>query len=483
MSFLRRNRTNTLILILVVLMAGLGYWYRPDIQESTNLLLGICGFALLLILLFYNFSWYYYLMIGLIPISISTGAFGGAKLDFPGEGLLVLALPVLFLFSKKYREGLVRVFAHPLTILLAVDLFIQIITSLSGTHIDISIKRVLIRFFFIAGFYVVLNMIDSKKLLIKPWLFYVIGLVPVMYFTFNNHIHHSFNPRVVFSISKPFYSDHTIYGACLAFVIPILLIVVFRRKIFQINGRYYLVLIVVTLLVITAQIFALSRASILSLVVALCFLGLLYFKVKFQSIIYGLVMVLVSSWAMKDTIYSYIESNEAVSNDGELVNHFSSVTNVQSDASNLERINRWICAVRMFEERPLLGYGPGTYQFEYNQFQTVVNKTHISTNSGNRGNAHSEYLTYLSETGIFGFIVFLLTVFGSIYYGMQNHYLVEDPLLKLVNLGVLLGLVTYYFHGIFNAFMDQSKMGFLYFTALGTVVWINQRLRVKNEAR
>ena len=34
--------------------------------------------------------------------------------------------------------------------------------------------------------------------------------------------------------------------------------------------------------------------------------------------------------------------------------------NVSTDASNLERINRWNCAIRMYAERPFLGHGPGT---------------------------------------------------------------------------------------------------------------------------
>jgi multisubunit Na+/H+ antiporter MnhB subunit len=76
--------------------------------------------------------------------------------------------------------------------------------------------------------------------------------------------------------------------------------------------------------------------------------------------------------------------------------------------------------------------------------------------------------------GLFGGISFILLVFVSIYYGMKNHYTVIDPLLKKLNLAALLGLITYFFHGIFNAFLDQSKMAFLVFTALALIVWINQ---------
>ena len=52
----------------------------------------------------------------------------------------------------------------------------------------------------------------------------------------------------------------------------------------------------------------------------------------------------------------------------------------------MERINRWKCAVSMFKEKPILGYGPGTYQFHYGVFQNHKDKTIISTNSGDMGN-------------------------------------------------------------------------------------------------
>ena len=82
------------------------------------------------------------------------------------------------------------------------------------------------------------------------------------------------------------------------------------------------------------------------------------------------------------------------------------MSNITTDASNLERINRWKSALRLFAERPTLGWGPGTYQFEYASYQNYYEKTIISTNSGNKGNAHSEYLSILAESGWPGLLVF-----------------------------------------------------------------------------
>ncbi|MBK9759833.1 MAG: O-antigen ligase family protein [Flavobacteriales bacterium] len=68
----------------------------------------------------------------------------------------------------------------------------------------------------------------------------------------------------------------------------------------------------------------------------------------------------------------------------DLGKHVSSIGNISSDASNLERFNRWNCALRMFELKPFTGWGPGTYMFQYAPFQAAEDRTIISTNFGHR---------------------------------------------------------------------------------------------------
>ena len=92
-----------------------------------------------------------------------------------------------------------------------------------------------------------------------------------------------------------------------------------------------------------------------------------------------------------------------------------SMSNVSTDASNLERLNRWNSAIQLFKERPILGWGPGTYAFVYAPFQDASDLTIISTNFGDGGNAHSEYLGPLSEQGILGLIFIIGIVFTFFY--------------------------------------------------------------------
>ena len=131
----------------------------------------------------------------------------------------------------------------------------------------------------------------------------------------------------------------------------------------------------------------------------------------------------------------------------------------------------------MFKEKPWLCWGPGTYQFEYHQFQTAEGMTWISTRHGDRGNAHSEYLTYLCETGFLGLLIFLGWVFYSIHLGLKLVYHHPTCAGRTVALALLLGLISFYVHGAVNAFIDQDKMAVLVFAALGGLVALEVNAR------
>lgn len=464
---------------LSLLIVCFSAYYFLDFENTTLALLGFSGLILSFVLLFTKTNWFYYLLIGLIPLSLDTEIFGGTKVNLPTEAMLVLLLGTLFLLHKSYWTTFCKILFHPISLLLLADLLIQLVTSFFSSQIDVSLKRFVIKMLFILFFFVVVNMIEKPKKLINIFIAYAIGLIPVMYFTLKNHVRYDFDPRVIFEICAPYFNDHTIYGACLAFILPMLFIVFKSWKKFQSSssGRWIFGLLVGIILL--SLILALSRAAILSLLFSGIFALFLYYKISFKALVAFLGIFAIIGMFNWNSIYETVQRNDNVSNDGEIVNHFSSISNVNSDASNLERINRWICAVRMFEAKPLTGFGPGMYQFEYHQFQTFDNKTYISTNAGDRGNAHSEYLTYLSENGVIGFLIYMAFVFTVVYFGIQNHYQLDKGVLQMLNLGVVLGLSTFFFHGFFNMFIDQIKMASLVYTSVGIVVWINLRLKLK----
>lgn len=150
--------------------------------------------------------------------------------------------------------------------------------------------------------------------------------------------------------------------------------------------------------------------------------------------------------------------------------NLQSITNITTDASNVERFNRWNCAIKMFTARPILGWGPGTFTFLYAPYQVSNQKTIISTNFGDGGNAHSEILGPLAEQGLIGSLSYLLIVFLVSYYASVFISKCKNRNTKLLAIGLFLGLIAYWVHGFLNNFLDTDKASVTYWGFIAALV-------------
>jgi O-antigen ligase len=69
--------------------------------------------------------------------------------------------------------------------------------------------------------------------------------------------------------------------------------------------------------------------------------------------------------------------------------------------SVIERVAHWVAALRMWEQAPWLGVGPGNYALVYPDVRLPLWEEPL-------GHAHNIYLNTLGETGLIGLAVFLL---------------------------------------------------------------------------
>jgi O-antigen ligase len=296
---------------------------------------------------------------------------------------------------------------------------------------------------------------QEKNIKTALWLF-TIGMVIVMVYTVFLHAGYRFGEKESHWVMWPFFKDHTIYGAMVAFLVPLLIGIYFSKK----HGPLVQAILLVFILVnFVALYFSYTRAAWLSVVAALGVWGLIAFKIKFSwvaGVVAALGVIVFLSWT---SIEQSLAKNKSEHTTEDFGKRLQSAANVTTDASNLERINRWSCAIEMFKERPFLGFGPGTYAFEYARFQEPENMTIISTNFGDGGNAHSEYLGPMAEMGVLGLVTFLLVVAAIFYKGITLYiqWPKENREMKVLLLSMNLALVTYFVHGVLNNYLDTDK--------------------------
>lgn len=391
----------------------------------------------------------------LTPIAINMENMDiGIGISIPTEPLMIGVL--IFFFIKILHEGKYdfRILKQPLTIAILINLIWLVFTSITSEMPIVSFKFLFSRLWFIVPFYFFAILVFKKYSNIKLFIWlYVIPFAGVILYTLFNHALRGFDQESGHWVMRPFYNDHTAYGAVLALYIPILFGFSINKKYSQSNR---IISFIFFAFFILALILSFSRAAWISLAISLGVLIIVLLRIKFKWVLLSVVVVFGLFFTFQQQILDQLERNEQDSSSN-FVEHIQSISNISSDASNLERVNRWQSALRMFDERPFWGWGPGTYQFLYAPFQMSQEKTIISTNAGDLGNAHSEYIGPLAESGVFGMLSILIIFSISVYLGLKVYHKTKNAEIKIISLGLTLGLISYYIHGFLNNFLNSDK--------------------------
>lgn len=391
----------------------------------------------------------------------------GVTITLPSEPLM-LGVLIVFVLKLFYDGGFnKKILVHPVSIVILINLVWITITSLTSEIPLVSLKFLIARLWFVVPFYFIGILIFKKISNIKNfnWL-YALPLIMVIVYTLVNHAGYGFDKPSSNMVMKPFYNDHTAYGAVIAMFIPFFVGFSLSK---QFSKTQRLSSFAVLFMLLAGIIFSYSRAAWISVAFAIMVYGVILFKIKFKYILVGTVVLSGLFYMFSFQLLDRLERNKQDSST-DFVEHIQSMSNISSDASNLERINRWNCAIRLFNERPYVGWGPGTYQFVYAPFQRSKEKTIISTNAGDMGNAHSEYLGPLSESGVLGMLTFMAIVIAVAITGLRVYKRASTPEVKLISLVVLLGLMSYFAHGLLNNFLDTDKASIPFWGFIGILV-------------
>ena len=297
------------------------------------------------------------------------------------------------------------------------------------------------------------------------WIFTIPLSIVIIYSIFQ-FFHYNIEKDALYWVMQPFFKDHTIYGAVIAMMLPIMFVFAFDKSY---NFQKRIASLLFFIVIFIGIILSFTRAAWLSIVLSYGVYLIFLLRINWRIVVLGLIAIASILIIYKDPIAEKIASNKQ-SSSKDISKHLKSVSNIKNDASNLERINRWKSAIRMFEDKPLFGFGPGTYRFQYAPFQRSYEQTYVSTNSGTLGNAHSEYLSPLAETGFIGALIFVVLIVLTVRTGRRLYINAKSQEIKFLSIGILLGLFTYYFHGFLNNFLDQDKASAPFWSMIAILV-------------
>ena len=431
------------------------------------LVLGFIGIYMLV----FQMDKFFYLMAFIVPFSVELREIiPGISFGFslPAE-LMLAGMTVVFLLKILLDNSFPLVITkHKISLAILFYLFWLFTTSIVSTMPVVSFKFFAAKLWFIIPVYFLFAQFLKKNLssAVTFFLCYAAGLAVVVAITTYKHLVMADLRNVAYWVMSPFYNDHTAYGAVIAFFTPILFIIPFIKSVSKFRRLFSAALLFPML---TGLYLSYSRAAWLSALIAIGLGTVLLLKIRIRWVVFGVLAIGIFFFSFQTDIMSRLGKNTQDSSAGNLAEHIQSMSNITSDASNIERLNRWSAAIKMFKEEPLFGWGAGTYQFNYASYQNPAYRTIITTNAGTGGNAHSEYLGPLCEYGLIGLLSVFILLFFTLSTGIRTYRRAENQPIRLLSLMCVLALTTYFFHGILNNFLDTEKLAVPVFGAMAVI--------------
>ena len=471
------NKGVVAALLFTVLFAGVALHYLFD----ENYLVLLVPAAMLLVWFFMMYRDESLALMALAtPFAVDYALIGNMSLSMPVEPMMIV-FTVVFLFQELLMRSYdKRVLRHPVSILIMLSLVWMVFTSIVSLKPVESFKYTAVRLWFVIPFFYATAQSFQKVRHIRLFYWaYALSLSVVVVITTVKTMQRFGELQMLHHVMQPFYNDHTAYGCILALMLPLAAYFAFEPR-----TRLWKRIVAVSLTVLLLVGLGLSycRAAWISVVGAIAVYLLVRLGVRMRWLVIGAALLLGLFFAFQDDIMYELGKNKQDSS-FTLADQVKSISNISTDASNLERLNRWNAAFRMWKDQPLTGIGPGAYQFIYGPYQRSDMMTIISTNDGDMGNAHSEYIGPLTEQGVPGALLMLAIFVATFVTGERVYRTAVDRRKGHLALVLAVSLFTYYVHGIMNNFLDTDKLSVPFWAFTAAIVAIDIVTEKKPQVR
>lgn len=436
--------------------------------------------ALMLVLVIKDYRWLYYGFWIVLPFSIEfyVGSFGT---DLPTEPLM-LALTFIggVLLLLNLQNISLKYLFHPISAFLILHLFWLLFTSIFSQSPTVSYKFFLAKLwyvvpFFFLTFHFVKGKFEVKK--ITRLLIVFLGIAVVIVLT--RHALLGFTFDTSHEVVRPIFRNHVNYSAILVVVLPF--IWAFYRN--NTNARLNKPLILVLAIFVIGTYFSYTRAAQLCLFIGVgAYIIFRYRLAKLALTASLIIAILGSTYLALDNRYLDYTPNFEKTVAHTKFDNLIEATYKMEDISTMERVYRWVAAMQMIQDRPMLGFGPGSFYFHYKKYTVSSFETYVSDNPEKSG-IHNYYLMTLVEQGIIGLILFIGLISAMILYGERLYHRLKDRAEKNYIMAATISTVIICALLIINDLIEVDKIGPFFFLNASLIVLFDLKSRYESSQK
>jgi len=138
------------------------------------------------------------------------------------------------------------------------------------------------------------------------------------------------------------------------------------------------------------------------------------------------------------------------------------------------RPQTWSDTITMIKDRPILGFGPGNYNYTFPKYRETFKDQRIIT-----GHPHNEYLELISDYGLIGFFLFLIAWMSTLLMLFKNSINSTDKRHKIIGFSAISMVVGTMVHSFFD-FQMHIFPNAMVFAFLLSISLAPQKNTIKN---
>ncbi len=427
-----------------------------------------------------NFKALYYFLLFTLPLSIEYSFSDTLATDLPDEPLMIGMMVVTLLFMlTSYRSLPTGFFANILMAALGLHIFWIFLSATVSIDGMVSAKVFLAKLWYLFTFCFLTAMVVKTKEDLKRafWCMFIPLTIEIIIIIIR-HGMQGFSFEDINKPMMPFFRNHVNYAAMLSIMFPFIL---WARQQYPAGSFTKRLLSASVLFYVVAIYLSYTRTCYL----ALALLPPVYFVIKHRLMkpamgfaIIGITAVMVFLFTDNRYLKFAPEFQDTIIHD-QFGEHLSS-TFEGKDVSSMERVYRWVAAVRMFQDHPYMGFGPGNFHPYYKRYTVTSFETYVSDNP-ERSTAHNYSLLLLTEQGGIGLGIFLLLTVVIFIYGEGIYHRAKTIEDKRTAMMLLLMLAMVYVNLTLSDMLETDKVGPFFFIAIALLV--AQDIRNRQEAK
>jgi len=446
---------------------------------SGNLLIMAAPFIVAyLFLVVVNWKNAYWLLLFCIPPSIQFTLFNNAlSLSLPDEPICWLFLLLLILLVA-YRPIIIPrwLLQQPITFIVILQLLWLVVAVLFSKVLILSIKFFIAKIWYLACFFIlpVLVFKDKKDLKIG-FLLILLPMLVTMMVIFVRHAALHFSFANIGAAIGMLYVNHVEYASVISMFFPVVCIAYPLTK----NSKTWIrvSLLIIILFFVVSIFLTYARAALLALI----FATIVGYAIKKRLVnfimpaIYA-VIVLTGVYLGQDKRYidlrpdfehTYMHSNYS--------SHL--IATIQGrDLSSMERLYRWVAAIRMSADEPFTGYGPHGFYYHYKSYALPLFRTYVSKNE-EHSTTHNYFLYMLTEQGWPAMILYAILIIVVFAQAQKIYHRFNDLFYQYVTLGLAMAFAVCFVNNFFSELIETHKVGTLFYLILALLVVLDKKSR------